>query len=437
MFLALCVLLHCCDSALAYSGRDHELDVPIPRLEAEVVIDGDLADPVWARAARLTGFSQYAPNDGVPAADSTQVLVWYSETAIYFGIRAFELHGRPTMTLANRDQIFDDDNVQLLLGTFNDGKRASMFAVNPVGVQGDGSLIEGTNITASGFIGGAVVGREQPDLSPDFVFQSRGRVTEWGYEVEVRIPFKSLRYQPRQPQDWRLNIVRQVKHSGVEDSWFPARRANATFVGQAGNLVGLSGMHRGLVVDLNPEATGKASGAPTLTRGYRYDVGDPQVGGNVRWGVSDNLTLNGTIKPDFSQVESDAGQLAFDPRQALFFSEKRPFFLEGSELFQVPQNLIYTRRIVQPVAAVKLTGNASGTDIGFLSAVDQKFASASGDDNPIFNVVRAQRSLGHGSRIGMVYTDRIEGRNYNRAAERASRLVVKDVYGLNLQLAGR
>ena len=436
MFLAVCALLHCCDSAPTYSGRDHQVDVQIPRFEADATIDGDLADSVWTHAARLTGFSQYAPNDGLAAADSTQVLVWYSATAIYFGIRAFELHGRPTMTLANRDQIFDDDNVQILLGTFHDGKRASMFAVNPVGVQGDGSLIEGANVTASGFIGGAVVGREQPDLSPDFVFQSRGHVTEWGYEVEVRIPFKSLRYQPRQPQDWRLNIVRQVKHSGVEDSWFPARRANATFVGQAGNLVGLNGMHRGLVVDLNPEATGKASGAPTPSRGYQYDVGDPQVGGNVRWGVSDNLTLNGTIKPDFSQVESDAGQLAFDPRQALFFPEKRPFFLEGSELFQVPQNLIYTRRIVQPIAAVKLTGTSFGTDIGLLSAVDQKFASATGTDNPIFTILRAQKSLGRDSRVGLAYTDRIEGGDYNRVAEVDSRLVFKEIYGLNLQLAG-
>src|SRR5216683_7859685 len=432
MLLALLLLLPA--DSIIYSGRDRQLEVRIPRIEADVVIDGDLSDLAWAHAAVLTGFSQYAPNDGVPAADSTQVLVWYSPNAIYFGIRAFEQHGRPTATLANRDQIFGDDNVQILLGTFHDAKQVLMFAVNPLGVQGDGSLVEGANVTAGGFIGSAVVGREQPDLSPDFVFQSHGRVTDWGYEVEVRIPFKSIRYQPQQPQDWRLNIVREVKHSGFEDSWFPARRASASFIGQSGNLVGLTGMHRGLVMDLNPEATGKASGAPT-PGGYRYDVGNPQLGGNIRWGVSENLTLNGTYKPDFSQVESDAGQLAFDPRQALFFPEKRPFFLEGSELFQVPQNLIYTRRIVQPVAAVKLTGNASGTDIGFLSAVDQKFASASGNDNPIINIVRAQRSLGHGSRIGMAYTDRIEGGNYNRVAEVDSRLVFKEIYGLNPQLA--
>ena len=439
MLLTICLLVSCAtpDSLGIYSGRERQLNVRIPRVEADALIDGDLSDSVWTHAALLTGFSQYAPNDGVSAADSTQVLVWYSSTAIYFGIRAYELHGRPTATLADRDQIFGDDNVQILLGTFHDGKKALMFAVNPLGVQGDGALVEGANISASGFIGGAVIGREQPDLSPDYVFQSHGRLTDWGYEVEVRIPFKSLRYQPKQPQDWSINIVRQVKHSGFEDTWFPALRASATFIGQSGNLVGMSGMHRGLVVDINPEATAKATGAPDPNGGgYSYDRQNPQIGGNVRWGVTDNLTLNGTVKPDFSQVESDAGQLAFDPRQALFFPEKRPFFLEGSELFQVPLNLIYTRRIVQPVAAAKLTGNVAGTDIGFLSAVDQKFASITGDENPVFNIVRATRNIGHGSRMGLAYTDRIEGQDYNRVGELDSRLVFKDIYGLNLQVAG-
>src|SRR2546426_4605176 len=303
MLLTLCLLLHCAvpDSIVVYSGRERQLDVRIPRLDTEVVIDGDLEDSAWRHAALLTGFSQYAPNDGVSAADSTQVLVWYSATAIYFGIRAYELHGQPTATLADRDQIFSDDNVQILLGTFHDGKKALMFAVNPLGVQGDGALIEGANISASGFIGGAIIGREQPDLSPDYVFQSHGRVTPWGYEVEVRIPFKSLRYQPKQPQDWSLNIVRQIKHSGFEDSWFPARRANATFIGQSGNLIGLSGMHRGLVVDLNPEATGKATGAPTAS-GYNYVRGNPQIGGEARGGGSGNLNPNRPVKPDFFPV---------------------------------------------------------------------------------------------------------------------------------------
>ena len=418
----------------AYSGREGQTRVPPPRIDTAIVVDGRLDEPVWARAARLTGFSQYAPNDGVPAADSTEVLVWYSGTAVHFGIRAFEGHGTPTASLANRDQIFNDDNVQILLGTFHDAHQALLFAVNPLGAQGDGSLVEGRNITAGGFIGSAVVGREQADLSPDYVFQSRGRVTDWGYEVEVRIPFKTLRYPQAAVQTWSLNVVRQVKHSGFEDSWAPARRASPSFVGQSGELVGLTGLHRGLVMDLNPEMTGKVAGAPEPA-GYGYDVGHPQLGGNVRWGISNNLTLNGTAKPDFSQVESDAGQLAFDPRQALFFPEKRPFFLESSELFQVPNNLIYTRRIVQPVAAVKLTGNALGADIGLLSAVDRRFASATGEDHPVVNLLRAQRSVLGRSRIGLAWTDRVDGRDYNRVADLDGRIVFGAITSADFQLA--
>ncbi|HEV8356578.1 MAG TPA: DUF5916 domain-containing protein [Gemmatimonadales bacterium] len=417
-----------------HPARDGRPEIRPPRVDTTITVDGRLDEPVWARAALLTGFSQYSPSDGVPASDSTEVLVWYSSTAMYFGIRAFERHGAPTATLADRDRIFNDDNVQLLLGTFDDGHQALMFAVNPLGVQGDGSIVEGRNTSAGGFIGGAVVGREQPDLSPDYVYQSRGRITEWGYEVEVRIPFRSLRYQRSKVQTWSLNIVRQVKHSGFEDSWAPARRASPSFVGQSGALVGLTGLHRGLVMDLNPEATGKAVGAPGPA-GYAYDVGEPQVGGNLRWGVSDNLTLNGTVRPDFSQVESDAGQLAFDPRQALFFPEKRPFFQEGSELFQVPNNLIYTRRIVQPIAAVKLTGNAFGADLGLLSAVDRKLASASGEDHPVLNLLRAQRNLGGRSRIGLAWTDRADGHDYNRVADLDGRLVFGGISSVDFQLA--
>ncbi len=422
------------DSSRIYAGRAGRLEVRIPRIEADATIDGSLDEPVWASAALLTGFSQYAPNDGVPAADSTQVLVWYSPTAIHFGIRAFESHGAPSATLADRDHMFADDNIQILLGTFHDGRQALMFAVNPLGVQGDGSIVEGRNTGAGGFIGGAVVGREQADLSPDYVFQSKGHVTPWGYEVEVRVPFKSLRYQPAHEQKWDLNIVRQVKHSGFEDSWAPARRAAASFIGQAGTLTGLTDLRRGLVVDLNPEATGKVSGTPGAG-GFEHDWGNPQFGGNVRWGITNNLTLNGTVKPDFSQVESDAGQLAFDPRQALFFAEKRPFFLEGSELFQVPNNLIYTRRIVQPVAAVKLAGKSFGTNVGLLSAVDEDFASATGS-HPVFNIVRAVRDIGSTSRIGFAYTDRVDGANYNRVADVDGRIVFGGIYSVNFQLAG-
>ena len=421
--------------SMVYSGRERHLSVRPPRIEAEVEVNGNLDEAVWSQAARLTGFSQYAPNDGLAAADSTDVLVWYSPSAIYFGIRAYEAHGAAAATLANRDRIFGDDNIQILLGTFHDGRQALMFAVNPRGVQADGALLEGRNTGGGGFMGGAVGGRELADLSPDYVFQSRGHVTAWGYEIEIRIPFKSLRYQPAAEQSWNLNIVRKVQHSGFEDVWAPALRASPSFLGQSGELTGLHDLHRGLVMDLNPEATQRVSGAPAAA-GYDYTRGNVQVGGNVRWGISNGLALNGTVHPDFSQIESDAGQLAFDPRQALFFPEKRPFFLEGSELFSVPSNLIYTRRIVQPVAAVKLAGNIAGTNVGLLSAVDQQLASSSGTDNPVFNIVRLQRNVGARSRVGFAYTDRIDGDNYNRVADIDGRFVFGGIYSLAYQLAG-
>ncbi|MEO8226406.1 MAG: carbohydrate binding family 9 domain-containing protein, partial [Gemmatimonadota bacterium] len=278
---------------LVYSGRAGQTEIRAPRIDAEITVDGRLDEPVWAQAAVLTGFSQYAPNDGVPALDSTEVLVWYSGSAIHFGVRAFEAHGAVHATLSDRDRIFSDDNIQILLGTFHDGRQALMFAVNPLGVQADGAVVEGRNTSTGGFLSSAVVGREQADLSPDYVFQSRGQITDYGYEVEIRIPFKSLRYQSAAEQTWGLNIVRQVQHAGHEDSWIPAKRAQTSFIGQSGSIVGLTDLHRGLVMDVNPELTGKVSGAPGTT-GYSYDVGNPQLGGNARWGITNNLSLNAT-----------------------------------------------------------------------------------------------------------------------------------------------
>ncbi len=162
----------------------------------------------------LTGFSQFSPADGVPAADSTEVLVWYSPSAIHFGIRAYEAHGAVHATLADRDRIGADDHVQILLSTFNDGRQATVFAVNPLGVQSDGALVETGSTSGNGF-NNAVVRREVADLSPDYIYQSKGRVTEYGYEVEVRIPFKSLRYQSAAEQSWGINVTRQVQHSGL------------------------------------------------------------------------------------------------------------------------------------------------------------------------------------------------------------------------------
>jgi hypothetical protein len=301
-------------------------------------------------------------------------------------------------------------------------------------VQSDGALVETGSTSGNGF-NNAVVKRELADLSPDFVFQSKGRVTEYGYEVEVRIPFKSLRFQPKREQSWGINIVRQVQHSGHEDSWAPAKRASASFLAQSGRLVGLRDLRRGVVLDVTPSLTSRSTGSRG-TSGWDYTGGGPELGGTVRWGITSNLTVNGTANPDFSQVESDAQQFAFDPRQEIFFSEKRPFFLDGIEQFTTPNQLIYTRRIVQPVAAAKLTGKAFGTDLALLTAVDDRAGSASGEDHPIYNLLRVQRDIGSQSRLGLVYTDRIDGDNYNRVAGADARIVFGGVYSAQLQLAG-
>src|SRR4029077_3117573 len=141
---------------------------------------------------------------------------------------------------------------------------------------------------------------------------------------------------------------------------------------------------------------------------------DPQLGLNLRWGITQNLSLTGTANPDFSQVEADVGQVTVNQRFALFFPEKRPFFLEGLEQFDTPNALIYTRRIVSPIAGAKLTGKLGGTAIAYIGAVDDASASASGADHPVVNLLRLRRDLGASSTMGLAYTDRIEGDDYNR-----------------------
>src|SRR5438094_344132 len=294
------------DSGPVYSGLAKQLAVRIPRFEGQAKIDGVLDEPVWSRAATLTGFSQYRPVDGRPAEDSTAVLVWYAPDAIYFGIRAFERHGRAVRaTLADRDNIDADDHVAILLDTYLDHRRATMLAVNPLGVQEDGVWSDGV-----------------------------------------------------------------------------------------------------------------AAGAA----------------GNLRWGLTQNLGLTATANPDFSQVEADIGQVTLNQRFALFYPEKRPFFLEGLEQFDTPNSLIYTRRIAQPVFGTKLAGKVGGTGIAYLGAVDNSDQSATGA-HPVYNMLRLRRDLGPTSTLGVAYTDRIDGDDYNRVLGVDAHVVWRKVWFSEVQIA--
>lgn len=435
MLAVLLLALQSTGSQPVYDGHLRQIDVRVPRLEAATVrIDGLLAEEGWRQAARLTGFSQYRPVDSRPAEDSTEVLVLYAPDAIYFGIRAFEAHGNVVRaTLADRDNIGADDQIQILLDTFNDRRRALLFAVNPLGAQEDGVRSEGL----AGAAGGANAGFRfdgTVDLNPDYVFQSQGRVTPTGFEIEVRIPFKSLRYQSAATQDWGLQIVRLTQHSGYEDTWTPVVRANASFLIQSGTLKDLTGLRRGLVMDVNPEFTSRVDGAPGSTA-YHYGKADPQFGANVRWGVTQNLSATGTVNPDFSQVEADVGQVTVNERFALFFPEKRPFFLEGLEQFDTPNALIYTRRINAPVAGAKLTGKVGGTGLAYIGAVDDDALSATGD-HPIVNLLRLRRDLGSNSTVGLAYTDRIEGSASNRVLGADARVIWGKIWYSAAQFAG-
>ncbi len=415
--------------ALVYHGRTGSREVAIPRVDSSVVIDGKLDEGVWRSAANLTGFSRYAPTDGFAADDSTEVLVWYSPTAIYFGIRAFAEPGKVRATLSDRDKIFGDDYVGVFLSTFNDGRQAMVLGANPLGIQGDGIVVESGRSNGGGFSGPGI-GREPTDVSPDFNYQSKGHLTDFGYEIELRIPFKSLKYQSGPIQTWGINVLRKVQSRGFEYSWSPAQRAAASFLGQSGHLLGLTELHRGLVLDLNPIVTNHWEGTQGAD-GFERNAERPKFGANVKWGITNNLTLNGTLRPDFAEVESDAGQFVFDPRASLYFSEKRPFYLEGSEQFETPGNLVYTRRILAPVVATKLTGKIAGTSVAFLSAVDDTIASTTRHDHPLFNILRLKRDLGSASRVGVILTDREDGDRSNRVGGGDFRFVFNKIYSIS------
>ena len=427
------------DSTLVYSGRANRTHVDVPRIDTVATIDGNLDEPVWRRAARLTDFSQYQPVDGRPSAEPTEVLVWYAPDAIYFGIRAREIHGNVVRaTHANRDNIDSEDQIQILLDTDNARQIAFLFGVNPYGVQQDGTRSAqfaggagGPSATGGGFrtinpLEGSV------DLNPDYFFESKGRLVEGGYEVEMRIPFKSLRYQDANVQSWGIHILRRVQHSGFQDTWAPAIRANANFLAQSGTLDGLHDLKRGLVLEATPTLTAKADRADTVADGAYQRKSE--LGGDARWGIRQNLTLNGTINPDFSQVEADVGQVLLNERFALFYPEKRPFFLDGLELFDSPNQLIYTRQIVAPLGGVKLAGKLGGTNIASMVVADDRAYSWGGNHSPLFGVSRIRYDFGSGNTLGAVLTAREDGGSYSRVAATDFRFYHSKLYFAQFQV---
>jgi len=416
--------------AETYSGRAAEIEIATPAVEkAGIDIDGRLDDLAWQQAALLTSFTQFKPVEGVEASQRTEIQVIVDSDAIYFAIKAFDDDpGGIRATLAERDSYtFSDDYVRLVLDTFDDARRAYVFTVNPLGVQHDGLWNEtGGSTGMHGNFGPPI------DNNPDFLWDSDGGITDWGYQIEIRVPFKSLRFPEAQEQSWGLQVQRKIQRSGFESSWAPITENVSNKLTQSGKLNGLRDLDMGLFMELNPVLTGKRLGAfDPADELFRREDPSGDFGLNATYGVTSNLTLDATFNPDFSQIEADAGQIAVNERFALFFPEKRPFFLEGTEIFGMAKQLIYTRSVANPVAGAKLTGKLGSVNVGYLGAIDRSFDA--GAANTMVNLVRVRQDLGAASTIGAVYTDRtIAASDFNRVAGADARLKLGQRYTLTM-----
>ena len=412
-----------------YDGSAHQLDIVAPvTVKPDIDIDGRLDDAAWAGAALLTGYTQCDSVEGSPASENTEVRMLVSDDAVFFAIRADDSSGGVRATLTERDGYGrSDDYVRIILDTFNDQRRAFVFMVNLYGIQADGLWSEGGGGGRGGF-------GDPIDWSPDFLWESYGRVDADGYSAEMRIPLKSLRFPELEIQDWGLQIQREIRRTGYSQSWAPLTSNEANRLAQSGSIRGLRGLDTGLFLEINPTVVGSRAGSyDSDVNRLAYDPADGEVGLNLTYGLTSNLTLDGTVNPDFSQIEADAGQIVVNERFAIFLPERRPFFLEGADIFRMPRQLVYTRSIANPVGAAKVSGKVGSFNVAYLGAVDDVGADAS---NPVVNLLRVKRDIGRSSTIGAVYTDRTTpGEGFNRVVGTDARLVLGGRYTVEMLAA--
>ena len=362
--------------------------------------------------AVVSDFRQRDPGDGNPAGAPVTAYLSYDDANLYV---VFVCRDRPALVragLAKREEIASDDGVALYLDTFGDRKHAYLFAANPLGVQADALVTEG----------------QDDDYSFDAVWQADGRLTADGYVVRLAIPFRSLRF-PRTPaQRWGIALARYIRRNNEESYWPYLTKRVAGLVPQFGTLEGLTDISPGRNLQAIPY--GAFTGArflDTEAPAFRT-ASDHRFGLDVKGVIRDALTLDATVNPDFSQVESDEPQVTINARFETFFPEKRPFFIENAGYFQTPVNLFFSRRIVDPGAGVRLTGKAGRWGIGAIGIDDREPAQTFGTADARIATVRLERELGRQSAVGLLASDWALAGARNRVVSADTRLALSKTW---------
>ena len=338
---------------------DDPSTLPIQRAAGAIAVDGSLDDPGWQGISPIETWYETNPGDNVPPKVKNRGYLSYDDKFFY---AAFEFEDPAPKTI--RAPLGDRDNVPsytdyggVILDTRNTGKTAILFLANARGIQYDAVTDDSSG----------------EDSSPDYYWDSAGRITDRGWILEMRIPFSSLRYAKADPQTWRIMLYRNHPRD-FRYQHFSTRlpRGGNCFICRSNPLVGLSGLPSGGGIVAAPYVSGSQSASPENGLGTPLDNGPLKgTGGlDVKWRPGANTAIDGTINPDFSQIESDVAQITVNERFALFFPERRPFFLEGIEMFSTPIQAVYTRTITDPRWGVRGTGKIGGASYTGLVAQD-------------------------------------------------------------------
>jgi len=385
----------------------------VRRASSPIDLDGALTENTWNTALQIDLNFEVRPGENTEPPVRTVCLVTYDDRFVYFGFRAFDPDpSKIRARYSDRDRAWDDDWVGIVLDTFNDQRRAYEMFSTPLGVQIDAIRDD--------------VGGEYDD-SWNAIWESAGRITDQGYEVEMAIPFSQIRFQSTDgEQTWGFDAVRLYpRDQRHQFGAFARDRANNSYLSQALKLVGMEGASPGRNLEIAPTLTGSRTDTRTSLPNGTLQSGDPSsdLGLSLRWGVTPNVSLNGAYNPDFSNIEADVLQLDVNQQFALFFRETRPFFLEGADYFNTGLDLVHTRTVADPSSAAKLTGKTGRHTWGVFAAQDDVtqivLPAADGSSSGSFSssnlatVARYRYDFGKNSTVGAAVTDRRGSRYAN------------------------